>query len=62
MTKSVYFSFLALRQYLGLEVRKPCRCLSFLGERQEENSVAFFSVFMLSNLTGTSVLVSGYTL
>lgn len=51
MTKPVYFSFLALSQYLGLEVRKPCRCLSFLGERQEENSVAFFffSEFMLSN-------------
>lgn len=42
MTKSVYFSFLALRQYLGLKVRKPCRCLSFLGEKQEENSGAFF--------------------
>lgn len=62
MTKPVYFSFLALSQYLGLEVRKPCRCLSFLGERQEENSVAFFFFLNLCCQTGTSTLVSGYIL
>lgn len=46
MTKSVSYSFLALRQYLCLEVRKPCRCLSFLGERQEENSVGVFFLYL----------------
>lgn len=54
MTKSVHFSFLALRQYLGLEVRKPCRCLSFLEERQEKNSVVglfwvFFSIYAVKS-------------
>lgn len=38
----MYFSFLALRQYLGLEIRNPRRCLIFLGEREEESSAAFF--------------------
>ena len=46
MTKPMYFSFLALKQYLGLQIRNPCRCLSFLGEREEENSGAFFLNFL----------------